>query len=326
MAVLTETASCAETAVAAEGGDLEAYLSAQGVLILDGGLATWAERLGARLDSRLWSAGLLLDGVELLSRVHDDFLRAGADCIATASYQASFPGLAARGLGDLEAETAIRHSVRLARAARDDFWSSQPPARRRRPLVAASIGPYGAFLADGSEYRGRYDGLRPGDLRGFHRRRLHCLLDEGPDLVAFETIPNAMEVRVLVELLDESSSLPPAWLALSCASSSTLADGTALADLAVELDHPALAAVGVNCCPPSRVGGVLASLRAISEKPLVAYPNSGEGWTGGRWSGPVDSIVARACAWRRAGARLLGGCCRTTPDDIRALRAELMPG
>lgn len=298
--------------------------------MLDGGLATELERRGMQLDDQLWSARLLLDAPEAIRRLHLDYLEAGADCIATATYQATFEGFAAAGLAESETRELLQRSVELARQARDEFWRKRRRAgsRRLRPLVAASVGPYGALLADGSEYRGDY-GLGEGELLRFHRARWEALAQCGADLMACETIPSAPEARALARLCRESRGCS-VWISFTCRDDAHISDGTDLTAIVRELTGtPGLVAIGVNCTAPERVSALLGRLRAAADLPLVVYPNSGETWDGGRrcWlpAGRSFDLAAAAPRWRHLGARLIGGCCRTGPDDIRKLRAALLP-
>jgi homocysteine S-methyltransferase len=306
---------------------LEPFFSGPGVVILDGALATELERRGANLNDALWSARILLEDPALIRQVHYDYLAAGADVITTASYQATFDGFARRGLSHSEAADLMRLSVALAVGARDDFWSD--PANRQgrlRPLVAASIGPYGAYLADGSEYRGDY-GLTLAELVDFHRARMAVLVAAGADLLACETIPCRIEGEALVALLREFPHMA-AWLAFSCRSGEQVSDGGPFAACAALADtSDQVAAVGVNCTAPRFVEELLLLGRSATAKPLLCYPNSGEAWDPlhNCWVGStgVTDFHTPAQRWHAAGARLIGGCCRTTPDDIRAMRAAI---
>ncbi len=289
----------------------------KGYVLLDGALATEAERHGADLNDPLWSAKLLIDAPETLEAINDDYLRAGADVATTATYQATFEGFAARGLDADEAERLMRLAVNIARSACD---------RHGRGLVVASIGCYGAFLHDGSEYRGDY-GLSRNQLMDFHRRRLEVLIDAVPDIVAFETIPSLVEAEAILALLRELPPVP-AWISFSCRNETEVCHGEPLAEcasLAGESDQ--IVAVGVNCTPPRYVSALLHTAAEATTKPLAAYPNSGEGWDAARheWL-PAEasfSIVDHVIEWRDLGARLIGGCCRTTPATIRAIAARL---
>lgn len=304
------------------------FFDAQGFVLLDGGLATALEARGHDLNDPLWSARVLLERPEAVREVHADYLESGADCIATATYQASFPGFAARGLSLSDAEEAFRLAVRLAVEARDDFWAHRGSGERRiRPLVAASVGPYGAYLADGSEYTGRY-GLGEDGLEAWHGDRLRLLAGSGADVLGFETIPSLPEARVLLRLLD---ALPGtwSWISFQCRDEAHLADGTPV-EVAAEACSGArgVMAVGVNCVPPERVDPLLERLRRGTDLPLVAYPNSGERYDAvtKRWGAGPDGPdpAAAAPAWLRRGARVVGGCCRTGPDTIRAMRRALL--
>jgi len=308
---------------------LEPFLRGGGTLVLDGGLATELERAGFDLGHPLWSARLLRERPEAIAAVHRSYLDAGADCITTASYQGTLEGFRRDGATTAEAEALLRRSVELALRTRDGFHSGVGGGRRAgrpRPLVAASIGPYGAFLADGSEYTGAYD-LDLDGLLAFHSDRLHLLLDAGPDLLACETIPSAIEARALARLLAERADTR-AWVSFSCRDGSRLCDGTPFADaVSTVAALPQVVAVGVNCTAPSHVEDLMRAAAAVTAKPLVAYPNSGEIYDAAArvWRGLADPLDwgERARAWRAAGARLVGGCCRTGPDHIRALRVAL---
>jgi len=307
---------------------LRPFIARRGAAVLDGGLATELEVRGLDLADPLWSARALIDAPALVAAVHRDYLEAGADVIATATYQATLPGLAARGLPSSEARRVLLSGVALACRERDAFWERRAQdSARARPLVAASIGSYGAFLADGSEYRGDY-GHGADTLATWHRPRLRLLEDSGADLVAFETIPSLVETAALVRLLDEREG-PPAWLAFQARNIEDLADGTPV-ELAASLAERCrrVVAVGVNCVAPWLVAGLLARFAMATAKPLAAYPNRGERWDAASrtWiagGGPVVALDLAAPGWRAAGARLIGGCCRTTPADIRAIAAAL---
>lgn len=306
---------------------LATLLDIQGVAILDGGLATELEARGYDLGDPLWSARLLLEAPEAIRRLHADYLAAGADCLVTASYQASLEGLARRGLGAADAEGVLRLSVELARDARRGFLVGGRHGDRHRPLVAASVGPYGAFLADGSEYTGDY-GVGAAELTRFHGRRLAILADAGADLLACETVPSAAEARVLAELLDRSVG-PPAWISFSCQDGERICDGTPLASIAAEVTACArVVAVGVNCTAPRHVAPLVTALAAETGLPIVVYPNSGEryeprsgGWNG---RGRATALAELAPLWVESGARLVGGCCRVGPAEIRRLRRRLL--
>lgn len=291
--------------------------------MLDGALATELEKHGADLAGDLWSARALLDVPELVSAVSHEYLVAGADVIATASYQASFEGFERAGFSHDKAASLIHLSVDLANLARENFWSLAENRRGRvKPLVAASIGPYGACLANGSEYHGDY-GLSKKQLIDYHRPRLASLADSKADLMAFETIPSMIEAQALIELLSEFPDCQ-AWLSFSCKNNAQVCHGETFSDCAALADQSdQILAVGINCTAPQHVTTLLRNSKVNT--PLLVYPNSGEEWDASekRWTGePGKGLNARA--WYDAGARLIGGCCRTSPADIRRMRAELI--
>ncbi|MCG6924034.1 MAG: homocysteine S-methyltransferase [Acidobacteria bacterium] len=304
---------------------LKALLDAQGLIVLDGGLATELEARGHDLSDALWSARLLLDAPEAIRDVHASYLEAGADCVVTGSYQATVEGFRRRGVGVEEARRLLVSSVDLACQARDAFWQHAPPGRLR-PLVGASVGPYGAALADGSEYVGRYD-LDEAGLLDFHRERFALLAASGADLLACETLPSRAEARVLLRLLDETPGVR-AWFSFTARDAGHVSDGAPLAEVVRELDHERVVGIGVNCVPPVLVPGLLAEVRHATGRPLVAYPNSGERWNASAraWEGaPGGSRPEEACsAWREAGAVFVGGCCRVGPAAIARMRRRLL--
>jgi homocysteine S-methyltransferase len=286
------------------------------VVILDGGLSNALVARGHDLSDDLWTAALLRDSPAEIAAVHRAYFDAGAEVATTASYQASVPGFVRAGLSVGDAEALVRRSVTVAREVRDAV------ADGRRLLVAASVGPYGAVLADGSEYRGRY-GLTPAELREFHLPRLELLASAGPDLLAVETVPDADEAEVLAGLLDEIGL--PAWVSYSVDGLRTRA-GQPLADaFAVLSSCSVLVGAGVNCCAPDDVLPALEVAREVTGLPGVAYPNSGQGWDSGThtWSGDTSYDVGLAPGWVAAGAAYVGGCCQVGPDDIAALARVL---
>jgi homocysteine S-methyltransferase len=233
-------------------------------------------------------------------------------------------GFEKAGYGRKQAEGLMHLAVELALQARGDFWSREDLRRGRlRPLVAASIGPYGACRHDGSEYHGNY-GVGRQELRDFHRARMDVLADTPADLFAFETIPSPLEAEVLIDLLGEYPG-KSAWLSFSCRNGTQVCHGESFADCAALADASArIVAVGVNCTAPEYIAGLLDSVQAL-RTPRVVYPNSGEQWVAGenRWAGQGCGGLS-AVDWYRSGARLIGGCCRTRPADIRRMRAELL--
>lgn len=308
---------------------LEDFLALRPSLVLDGALATELERRGANLQDPLWSAKCLIEQPELIRAVHLDYFRAGADVATTATYQASFESFARRGMERAAAAQLMRDAVALAAAAREEFWSL-PINRigRLRPLIAASLGPFGAMLADGSEYRGHY-AQDERMLREFHRSRIEVLAAAGADLLAFETIPSLREANILARLLGEFPAVG-AWISFSCRNGEQSCEGDDIGDCVAQLQrHPQIVAMGVNCTRPEYITPLLRRMRRGTDKPLVVYPNSGECYDAGakQWSGSRNArqFGEWARTWHDEGARMIGGCCRTTPEDIRDIRQCLDP-
>ncbi|XP_047311582.1 homocysteine S-methyltransferase 3-like [Impatiens glandulifera] len=314
-----------------------------GYAVVDGGLATELEHHGADLNDPLWSGKCLIGSPHLIRKVHLDYLEAGANVIISASYQATLQGFEARGLSKEQGEALLRKSVEIAREARDIFRSSR---MRKLPdnsssssfvqpiLVAASVGSYGAFLADGSEYSGNYgDSITLQTLKDFHRRRVQVLAKSGADLIAFETIPNKLEAQAFAELVEEENIKIPAWLSFSSRDGLNVANGDPITECAAVADTcKQVVAVGINCTAPRFVHGLIQSIRTVTAKPVVIYPNSGESYdaVSKKWvptneeeeeeDGDFVSYVAK---WHEAGASLIGGCCRTTPKTIKAISKAL---
>ncbi|KOC87563.1 homocysteine S-methyltransferase [Winslowiella iniecta] len=289
-------------------------------LVLDGALATELEARGCDLADSLWSAKVLMENPELIYQVHYDYFNAGAQCAITASYQATPQGFATRGLDAAQSQALIRRSVELAARARADYLAQHP--QREKLLIAGSVGPYGAYLADGSEYRGDYQ-LPQAEMMDFHRPRIATLVAAGVDLLACETLPSFTEIKALVALLQEFPSTP-AWFSFTLRDSEHLSDGTPLsAVVALLAASPQVVAMGINCIALESVTAALHTLNALTALPLVVYPNSGEHYDASSktWSNDADgcSLSDKLPQWQAAGAKLIGGCCRTTPADIAAI-------
>lgn len=307
-----------------QNNPLTAILAESPFVLLDGAMATELEARGCDLADSLWSAKVLMENPQLIYDVHLDYFRAGAQVAITASYQATPEGFAARGLDETQSRALIARSVELARQARDAYRAENPAAKGL--LIAGSIGPYGAYLADGSEYRGDYQ--RSAQVfQDFHRPRIDALLEAGADLLACETLPSFDEIRALAQLLVQYP-VAQAWFSFTLRDSQHLSDGTPLRDvLAFLADYPQILAVGINCIALENTVDALSYLHSQTPLPLVVYPNSGEHY---------DAVTktwhhhGEACAtlegylpeWLAAGAKLIGGCCRTTPKDIAALKAH----
>ena len=283
------------------------------VLVADGGLATELEARGNDLSDSLWSARLLMDAPEQIRDAHLAFFRAGAVIATSASYQASFEGFARRGLDRREAAGLMRRSVDLARAARAEL-AGDGQAR----WVAASVGPYGAALADGSEYRGRY-GRSVRELATWHRPRLEVLAGAAPDVLALETVPDIDEAEALMNVVAGLGI--PAWLSYSIAAGRTRAGQPLSEAFALTAGVPEVVAVGINCCAPADVLASIAVAREVTGKPVIVYPNSGEEWDARRraWTGRSRYSPAQPRQWMAAGAKIAGGCCRVRPADVAVI-------
>ena len=289
------------------------FVADDAVLVSDGGLATELEAQGNDLSDSLWSARLLMDAPEQIRDAHLAFFRAGAVIATSASYQASFEGFARRGLDRREAAGLMRRSIDLARAARAEMAGDG-----RARWVAASVGPYGAALADGSEYRGRY-GLSVTELAAWHRPRLEVLAGACPDVLALETVPDIDEAEALMAAI--SGLGIPAWLSYSIAGGRTRAGQPLPEAFAVAAGVPEVVAVGVNCCAPADVLAAIAAAREVTGKPVIVYPNSGEEWDARRraWAGQSRYSAGQPRQWIAAGARIAGGCCRVRPAYIAVI-------
>lgn len=302
---------------------IASILDRQPVLVIDGALATELERRGFDLKDDLWSAKILLEKPEAIKQLHYDYFKAGADCAITASYQATLAGFMKRGLTEAQAYALLQKSVKLAIEARDEFWAEEANrVGRAKPFVAASVGPYGAYLADGSEYRGNY-GLTEEQLMDFHRPRMRALIEAGAEMLACETIPSPIEARALVKVLGEFQGMS-AWISFSCRDEAHVCEGERLEECIRQVEaSPQVAAVGINCTSPKFIPALIREARKATDKPILVYPNSGESYSAEKmdWNGdPVyESFGEEAKVWREAGARMIGGCCRTSPEDIQVI-------
>jgi len=275
--------------------------------LIDGGLSTVLEEMGEQPAGLLWTAAVLIDRPEVITAAHRRYVDAGAHVIITSSYQASVPGFVAAGLSAPEARRLLASTTAVARAA-------QPS------VVACSVGPFGAYLGDGSEYNGRYSATWA-EVRAFHRARLEVLVDTAPDVFAIETIPSRAEAEIVVEELRELTDAP-AWLTFTCADGVHTCSGDVFPD-AIAAVAPTLSAVGVNCTAPGLVQTLLTSVS--TDLPLVVYPNHGAIWDGDHkcWSGAPGGVELPGLvpSWLAAGARLIGGCCGVGSAGIAALAA-----
>lgn len=299
----------------------EVLQQTRGKMVIDGSMSTGLELLGCTMKDSLWTAKILAEQPEKVKEVHLAYFRAGADCGITCSYQATIPGLMAHGFTRLEAEAVIVNSVRLFIEARDQWWEQEGRAAGRAyPLCLGACGPYGAYLADGSEYRGHY-GVLPEVLRQFHQRRAELLWQAGADLLLFETQPSLQEAMVEAELAETMGA--DYWLSFSCQNGRLTNEGDLLTNCAKVLsrDHPHLRMLGVNCTPPRFIGEAISSLTQATSLPIGVYPNSGEVYDAATktWHGENEqqqNFGALAGLWYQAGASAVGGCCRTAASHI----------
>ena len=308
---------------------LDQFLKDQDVVILDGGLATELENHGHNLNHHLWSARLLINNPGAIHTAHLSYLVAGADCIISASYQATLPGFISEGISKKEAKDLIKSTITIACDARDDFLSRYHNNKQRiEPIVAASIGPYGAYLANGSEYTGIYD-VNSEDLKRFHESRWEILAHTSADLFACESIPCIQEAEVIRHLLENTPDIQ-AWICFTCRDDRHLSDGSLIEDaLAIFEDSTNTVAIGINCTAPKYILSLINKIALrVPSKNIVVYPNSGEVFNIGEktWSGDntIFDLSKKALEWNHAGARLIGGCCRTGPEYISNLRQILL--
>lgn len=292
-------------------------------MITDGAMATELESYGCNLNDRLWSAKVLIENPDLIKQVHTDYFKAGADCAITASYQATVEGYVASGLTVEEAGNLIKKSVEIAAEARDEFWTEfHDKSSRPKPLVAASVGPYGAFLADGSEYRGDYH-LNEDQLVEFHREKIGLLIEAGADLLACETIPCLVEARAITRVLQEFPEVY-AWISFSAKDELHISNGDSIADCAMWLNEvEQVAAIGINCSSPNFIESLIKEITGKTSKPIIVYPNLGEKYDpkSKKWieSSSQKLLTSNTQRWYKAGAKIIGGCCRTKPIDIEAI-------
>lgn len=286
---------------------------ARRTVLLDGGLSNQLADQGCDLSGGLWSGRVLAEQPDQVAAAHTAYARAGAEVLITASYQVGYEAFAAHGYGRAETTSLLARSVRLAAGAAE--------AADHEVWVAASVGPYGAVLADGSEYRGRY-GLSVRELAAFHRPRIEALLAAGPDVLALETIPDTDEAEALLTVLAETGG--PAWLSYTVAAGRTRAGRPLPEAFALAAETPEIIALGVNCCDPQDVAPALRAAFEATRKPLLAYPNDGSVWDAATqtWDPPADPAPWPTAAWQHTGARLIGGCCRIGPTRIAELAAE----
>lgn len=302
----------------------ESIIDNQGYAVLDGALATELQNRGCDLNDPLWSAKVLIEQPQLITDVHYDYFIAGADCAITASYQATPLGFAKRGLSKQQSIDLIKKSVELAIQAKVNY---QQTTGNSRPLViAGSVGPYGAYLADGSEYTGNYH-LSEREMTGFHYDRIQALVEAKADILACETMPSFVEIKQLTSIIQQISNVP-SWFTFTLKDDQHLSDGTPLKDVIHflnDIEHVVM--IGVNCIALEKVTNALIYLKDLTEKPLIVYPNSGEQYDANTktWqlSDSQHTLCNQLLEWQKNDAKLIGGCCRTTPNDIDKVSCRL---
>lgn len=295
-------------------------------MILDGAMATELEKKGLNISNTLWSASVIRDHAMAIRDVHLRYFQAGADVAITDTYQATIAGFQKAGISEEEGNHLIKAAVWAADEARQIFWEQLAATERDArlyPIIAGSVGPYGAYRADGSEYTGAYS-LNRRDYQSFHFSRMNALKEADVDLFAFETMPNMDEVEALIDLLEKDFPEASAWVSFSLGDPEHLCDGTLLEKAAAWAGaHEAIAAVGVNCLPAQWASQAITSVRRGTDKPVIVYPNSGETYDPQTksWHHPVAHVDYGQSSrqWFQLGASLLGGCCRTSPDEIRKI-------
>ena len=283
-------------------------------VVIDGGMSTQLARTGYDTSGPLWTGNALLHKPSGVVQAHRDFVEAGCNVVITCSYQISRQGFRRIGLTDLDADLAMSAATHAAREA----------VEGTSVRVAASVGPYGAVLHDGSEYRGNY-GLAASQLYDFHAERIDTIIASEPDLLAVETIPDAREAEVLADVLSTRSTMP-AWMTFTCSDSERLWAGQSIEEaVAIASSVPSIIGVGINCTDPLLISDLLARMRAVTALPLVVYPNAGGTWVSSSetWQGGGEDFTALAPSWRAIGATAIGGCCGTGASEIAALVALL---
>ena len=312
-------------------GKFKDLLDEQEIIILDGALGTELESRGYDVSGKLWSAQYLLDQPRIIQNVHESYVRAGSDIITTSSYQASIPAFIEAGLTTEKAYNLLKETVFLARKAIENTWQALSPEEQKQrlyPLVAGSVGPYAAYLADGSEYTGDYQ-LSEEEFRDFHRPRIQALLEAGSDLLAIETIPNGAEAEAILRLLAEEFPQAETYLSFVAQTENAISDGTKIEELGnLAQESPQVLAVGFNCTAPHLIAPLLDGLGQVCNKPFLTYPNSGETYNGltKTWHDDPEqerSLLENSKLWQEQGVQLFGGCCRTRPEDIAQLARGL---
>lgn len=307
---------------------MKQILEQQNVFIIDGALGTQLQKKGYDVNDSLWSAKFLDKNPEAIALVHKEYLEAGANCIITASYQASYEGFMKKGFSEKRAKELIQLAITLAKKTRDDFWNNlEEKEKRIKPLVAASIGPYGAYLADGSEYTGKYN-ITDEELKNFHKKRLEVIIETSPDILACETLPSLKEAQILSNLLKEYSDIP-SWICFSAKDAEHTNSGDKITECMSWLDKQNhITSIGINCTAPQFISHLIENTKKVSNKPIVIYPNGGSEYNAitKKWQDSTTNkeFGKMAYLWKKQGASLIGGCCQTGPEEIKDLVKYLL--
>lgn len=301
-----------------DNNPIKPILEQKKYMIIDGALASELQRRGCDLNDSLWSAKVLIEQPELIQQVHYDYFKAGADCAITASYQATPMGFAQKGIELEESIKLIKTSVKLAQQAKMQYLNDIK--QDKALLIAGSVGPYGAYLANGSEYTGDYQ-LSESEFIAFHKDRVTALIDAGVDILACETMPSFLEIKALVKLIQQFPMVN-CWFSLTLKDQQHISDGTPLTEVIEYLNSiEQIVSVGINCIALEKVTPALEVLSKLTSKPLIVYPNSGEQYdpTTKQWHKNHHhncTFANQLDTWIKLGAKLIGGCCQTTPEDI----------
>lgn len=292
-------------------------------LVLDGAMADELQRQGIDLNSKLWTASALIDQEEKVYHAHLNYFKAGANIVITDTYQANLPAFEKAGYSQKQAEEFIKKAVRIAKQARDDYERQT----EIHNYVAGTVGPYGAYLADGNEYRGDYE-LSPQEYLDFHLPRLRLILAEKPDLIALETQPKLTETQVLLDWLTQHVPEVPVYVSFTLKDKTTISDGTSLAHAAQVVDkYKQVVGIGINCVAPNLVTPALELLSKNTIKPLVVYPNQGASYNPEikEWEEVKEhfDFSKLTKTWYEKGARLIGGCCTTGPKEVKQISTTL---
>ncbi len=305
---------------------IENILKEKDFIINDGAAGTHLESFNCDLNHKLWTAKILKEQPNLIKQVHLDYFEAGADCGMSVSYQATIKGLMENGSSEEEACEIIKSSITILNEARDEWYEKSGKALGRPyPLISGAVGPYGAYLANGAEYRGDYE-IDKEFLINFHKKRMTILWEAGADLLAIETIPNIQEAIILAEIAEEIGA--KCWLTFSCKNYTDISDGTPIKDAVKMIEKfSSIVSVGVNCTAPKYISNLIDEIKKSSDKYITIYANSGEKYDPitKTWDGSKDGkrYVDYAVEWKEKGATLIGGCCGTTPKEIKEIKNTL---